>query len=102
MGTRGPAPARSDQKRRRNQPAKPIDKVELVGEVVVPDAGEWHATAIAWYQSLKDSGQSRYFEPSDWQAAHFCAALMHECLTGQTNAQLVGQVRAMMADLLTT
>lgn len=102
MGARGPAPARSDQRRRRNKPEKPIEKVELEGDVVIPEPGEWHATAVDWYRSLKDSGQSRYFEPSDWQAAHFCAALMHECLSGPVNAQLVGQVRAMMADLLTT
>jgi len=96
-------PARSDQKRRRNAPESPVECVEVVGEVFAPDPSEeWHDTAKAWYRSLSDSGQSRYFEPSDWQAAHFCAALMHQALTGDVNAQLVAQVRGMMTDLLTT
>lgn len=103
MGTRGPVPARSDQKRRRNAPVKPVERVEVSGEVVVPlPAEHWHVTAAEWYRSLVDSGQSRYFEPSDWQAARFCAELMHLALTGDTNAQLVAQVRGMMSDLLTT
>lgn len=104
MGTRGPVPARSDQKRRRNQPETPVEKVEIDGEVTIPEPSEtWHPTAAAWYSSLTESGQARYFEPSDWQAAHFTAALMSDCLTGDSvNAQLVGQIRGMMTDLLTT
>lgn len=104
MGTRGPIPARSDQKRRRNKPETPTTRVEIEGEVVAPKPSEtWHPTAAAWYASLVESGQSRYFEPSDWQAAHFTAALMSDCLTGEgVNAQLVAQIRGMMADLLTT
>lgn len=104
MGTRGPVPARSDQKRRRNKPETPTDHVEVDGEVTTPEPSEaWHPTAAAWYASLAQSGQSRFFEPSDWQAAHFTAALMSDCLTGEgANAQLVGQIRGMMTDLLTT
>lgn len=104
MGTRGPVPARSDQKRRRNKPETPTDRVEIDGAVEIPEPVEsWHTAAAAWYRSLEHSGQSRYFEPSDWQAAHFTAALMSDCLTGEgINAQLVAQIRGMMADLLTT
>lgn len=104
MGTRGPVPARSDQRRRRNKPATPTDKVEVQGAVAVPPPTDsWHPTAAAWYVSLEQSGQSRFFEPSDWQAAHFTAALMSDCLTGDgVNAQLVAQIRGMMSDLLTT
>lgn len=104
MGTRGPVPARSDQKRRRNKDEAPVEKVALEGDVTIPAASEaWHPTASAWYTSLHDSGQSRFFEPSDWQAAHFTAALMSDCLAGEgINAQLVSQIRGLMADLLTT
>ena len=103
MGTRGPAPARSDQRRRRNAPETPVDKVEVDGEVTIPEPGAWHDTAIAWYRSLQHSGQSRFFEPSDWQAAHFTAQMMHKCLTAdEVSAQMVAQVRGMMTDLLST
>lgn len=104
MGTRGPAPARSDERRRRNQPSTPTDKVEVAGEVEIPDPlEEWHPTAVSWYRSLADSGQSRFYEPTDWQAAHFCAGLMSQALLDEKpNAQLVAQVRGLMTDLLVT
>lgn len=104
MGTRGPVPARSDQKRRRNKPDTPTDKVEVDGAVEIPAASDtWHATAQAWYASLERSGQSRFYEPSDWANAHFCAGLMSDALLDdKVNAQLVAQIRGLMADLLTT
>jgi hypothetical protein len=104
VGKRGPMPERSDQRRRRNKPTVEPEQVEVEGVVEIPDAdGAWHPTAFEWYRSLVDSGQSRFYEPSDWRAAHFCAGLMSDCLTVvPRNAQLVAQVRAMMADLLTT
>lgn len=30
---------------------------------------EWHPVAAAWFASLADSGQSRFYEPSDWATA---------------------------------
>lgn len=104
MGARGPAPARSDQRRRRNEPATPTITIELDGEVEVPTADEsWHPTAAAWYASLAQSGQARHYEPSDWQNAHYCAGLMSRSLTEEkVNAQLIAQVRGLMADLLVT
>ena len=104
MGTRGPVPARSDQKRRRNAPARPVEVVEVAGEVIAPPADEgWHDTARAWFRSLADSGQSRYFEPSDWQSAHFTAQMMSKCLQAdEVSAPMVAQVRGMMTDLLST
>lgn len=104
MGNRGPIPARSDERRRRNQPETPIERVALDGEVEIPAADEaWHPTAAAWYRALNESGQSRFYEPSDWANAHFCARLMSDALLDEKiNAQLVGQIRGLMADLLTT
>lgn len=104
MGNRGPIPARSEERRRRNQPETPIERVALAGEVEIPAADEtWNATAAAWYRALSESGQSRFYEPSDWANAHFCARLMSDALNDdKVNAQLVGQIRGLMADLLTT
>lgn len=104
MGTRGPAPARSDQRRRRNEPGTPVSQVEQTGEVEIPEPiDSWHPTAAAWYASLAQSAQSRFYEPSDWQNAHYCAGLMSQTLTEEkVNAQLVSQVRGLMTDLLVT
>jgi hypothetical protein len=104
MGARGQVPARSDRRRRKNKPDTPIERVEADGEVVIPPAEEdWHPTARAWYESLRESGQSRFYESSDWWQAHFCASLMHQSLTGEkVNAQLVAQIRGLMTDLLSS
>lgn len=82
MGSRGPVPKRSDQRRRVNKPAIPVVKAEA-GAVSAQPAGEpdWHPLAAAWYRSLADSGQSRFYEPSDWATARVIAEAMHRDLT---------------------
>jgi hypothetical protein len=103
MGTRGPIPARSDQKRRRNKSESPTDSVTLEGVVEVPEPGDWHSTALAWYGSLAESGQSRFYEPSDWQTAQVAAEALHRFLTDdKPNAQLLAQFNAMQATLMVT
>ncbi len=79
MAERGPIPNRSDQRRRRNAPA---DGVELRGGARAagftprPALKTWHATAKQWYNSLADSGQAVYYEPSDWATAWILAETM--------------------------
>lgn len=73
MGARGPAPKRSDQRRRENAPARPIDKPGA-GSVVVPEPSTaWHPVAAQWYESLARSGQSVFYEQSDWATAYLIA-----------------------------
>jgi hypothetical protein len=49
----------------------------------VPDANpHWHPYAVGWYNSLKLSGQSASYEPSDWATALVAAQLMDELLQG--------------------
>lgn len=73
MGARGRVPKRSDQRRRTNSPEP--EKVELPpADVTVPEPdGKWHEVAVAWYSSLKDSGQSKFYEASDWATAYLIA-----------------------------
>lgn len=42
---------------------------------VIAPAGnkEWHPIALAWFESLKTSGQHIFYEPSDWAAAMLVA-----------------------------
>jgi hypothetical protein len=104
-GTRGPVPKRSTERRRRNKETQ-VETVTLTGAgpVEVPPADEaWHPIAKDWYLSLAKSGQSKYYEPSDWQAARYVAEVMTKNLKAKRfSAQLMASVWAAMTDLLTT
>lgn len=65
----GPVPKRSTQRRRRNK--VDIDTVRLDDVVEVPPLMLEDCPQIVtdFYDSLRRSGQARYYEPSDWQRA---------------------------------
>ena len=90
MGTRGPVPKREDQRRRTNKPATPVSKADGAIKVVVPAACEdWHPVAAQWYASLTESGQQKFYEPSDWSTAYLIA----ESISRDLNPQFVGFVQ---------
>ena len=63
----------------------------------------WHEIARGWYESLDESGQAQYFEPSDWQAARYVAEVMTKNLNaGRFSAMLFSSVWSAMTELLTT
>lgn len=105
MGARGPVPKRSAERRRRNKESQPENVRPLTEKVDAPAADPgWHVIARDWYESLRESGQAQFYEPSDWQAARFVAEAMTRLL-GQTrgfNANLMAALWSAMADLLTT
>lgn len=70
-GQPGHIPKRSDQRRRRNAPELgEITKAPGAAVVPVPPAYEdWDEIAIDFYESLPKSGQSDFYEPSDWALA---------------------------------
>lgn len=86
MGERGPVPKRSDQRRRRNEPSIPITKAPS-GQSQRPPAPpgdpNWHPIAASFYASLESSGQSRFYEPSDWALAKLVAESMSRDLSEQ-------------------
>ena len=91
MGTRGPVPARSTQRRRRNtNPDGAVSRSKGAAKVVRPEADEdWHPLAQAYYKALAGSGQSAYFEPSDWAHAMVsCEILSRTLSAGRLSAQL--------------
>jgi hypothetical protein len=102
----GPPPKRSSQRRRRNKPEGPdVDVVSIRGKSVKAPAEDraWHPIAKGWYRSLKQSGEAQFYEPSDWQAARFCAHIMTDHLnSGQLRAGMIDTIWSMMGDLLTT
>jgi hypothetical protein len=103
MGQHGPPPKRSSQRRRRNKDTKP-DKAQRVGKVKRPAVSRhWHPIAKTWFTSLADSGQSDFFEPSDWQAARYVAEMMSKHLKApRPSAQLFTGIWTAMTDLLST
>jgi hypothetical protein len=98
-----PLPKRSEERRRRN--AVPgLTRAEMPGEVVMPPLpGNHHEVAVAWYESLGESGQSQYFEPSDWAAAQFVAFAMSKVLRStRFNGAAFAAVFSSMEAMLTT
>jgi hypothetical protein len=74
MPARGPVPKRSDQRRRTNEPAGGPVEHAPGGEPVIPKGNpKWHPIAKRWFESLKSSGQSVYYESSDWALAEVTA-----------------------------
>lgn len=104
-GARGPVPKRSDQTIRRNEPEIPIDKIPAIGEVPIPDLGlpNPHPIVKDMYQSLQDSAQKIYFEPSDWQYARLTLHFVNKLLRKrEPSAMMLATVNQMLTSLLMT
>ena len=80
----GPPPKRSSQRRRVNKPEVPVDSAAGAAKVTAPaPSEEWHSVARSWFESLAASGQSKFYEPSDWATAYLLAESMSRELSPQ-------------------
>lgn len=99
MAGNGPPPKRSSERRRRNKTdsagrpyeetieAVPLDQYVLQAEVEIPSMDPtWHPIAKMLWGSIQRSGQSIYYEPSDWAVAY----LTCESISRDLNPQVVG------------
>jgi hypothetical protein len=102
MSGDGPIPKRSAERRRRNKVVTdtPAPAVGLTVEVPPTDLS-WHPLAVGWYESLKISGQSQFYEPSDWAAAQVAAWYITELVRKPSSVAFSAAWSAMGA-LLTT
>lgn len=103
MGSRGPIPARSDQRVRRNKPDVPVEKVTVIGAVFAPelDMPDAHPLVHEIYLSLKESAQSRFYESSDWAFAKFTLHFADHLLKShRPSGQMLATVQTMLGDLL--
>lgn len=83
-GAGGPPPKRSDQRRRANKPVVPVERAAGAAAVEIPEAdSQWHPVAKRWFESLAGSGQSVFYEPSDWATAYVIAESMSRELKPQ-------------------
>lgn len=67
-----------------------------VGHVEVP----MHPFAVSWYRSLAQSGQAKFYEPSDWQLARYLALEMARALRKPMSPMAVQAITGSMGDLL--
>ncbi len=106
-GRSGRTPKRSEERMGHRTKAEmaAVQKVPVQAAVVdqPPADPDWHPLAQDWYESLAESGQAIFFEPSDWAAARYVAAIMTRNVNApRFNAQLFGSLWTAMNDLMTT
>ena len=101
----GPIPKRTDQRRRMNKPeGVQVTSAAGAAHVDVPAASEhWAPMARDWYLSLAKSGQSAFYQASDWEVARVWAeVLSRQLLTEKMSAVMIQAWAASAAELLTT
>ena len=104
MGKRGPVPKRTAARRRRTTDGVETTITQREGRALPPQLPEdAHPLARAWYDSLASSGQSNYYEPSDWAAAVYVAeAVTRNLAARRFSHQAFATIFSAMTDLLTT
>jgi hypothetical protein len=104
MGERGPIPKRSDDRHRRNAPERPVTKAPAAERVTVPLADPtWHDIATQLWKGLIESGQSKFYEPSDWAIAFsLCDDLSHYKYASRRSSQMLAAIMSGLSSLLVT
>lgn len=103
MGKPGPAPKRSDERIRRNKPEYEITKIEATGTVEQPDLGfdDPHPITVELWESMSQSAQSQYYEPTDWAYAKFVLHHADQLLkNSRPSAQMFQGITSSFGDLL--
>lgn len=102
----GPVPKRSDQRVRRNKDDVPVEKLVTDGTPVAApkmDIVQPHPLITEMWESMKNSAQARYYEPSDWAFAlvqfHF---LNQQLWSGKPSAQMMATLNTALTSLLLT
>lgn len=98
-----PIPKRSEHRRRVNK-VPGLQKAPGAVRVTVPKPDDnWHPLAREWFLSLRKSGQSQFYEPSDWAYAKIVAHELSTSIeTNRPQAMMLTALFAAMADLLVT
>nr|WP_229686536.1 hypothetical protein [Longimycelium tulufanense] len=74
-----------------------------IGRVEQPplDLDDPHPLVVDFYDSLRDSAQARYYEPSDWQYARLVLWTVDRYLKSRRpSAQLYAAITSSLTDLL--
>lgn len=102
MGSRGPAPKRSTQRRRTNDADKVetavVDEAKVYGDAL---EGEHSDQASRFWEALRRSGQAQFYEASDWAAAEL-QVLAIDQFVNKPSAMLLSAIQSGNAALLVT
>jgi hypothetical protein len=102
MGERGPVPKRSTQRRRRNKDATPTKSAVSTGDVRGPELeGDHCDVALRFWDALRRSGQTQFFEPSDWAAAELVVIAI-DTFASKPTALMLSSINSAMSNLLVT
>ena len=104
MGTRGPVPKRTESRQRRNASDVDVKRADGAEDVSQPAAGpDWHPIAERLWESLGRSGQSRFYEPSDWAVAYsLMDDLSYYKASSKRSGQMLATIMSAMSSLLVT
>ncbi len=101
----GPTPKRSEERRRRNAP----DGVQVTKGEMMPVTWDlaphedWHPIAVWLYESVRTSGQSRYYQDSDWAMLYsICDDLSYYKNSGKRSGQMLQSIYSAMQNLMIT
>lgn len=106
MGTRGPVPKRQEDKHHRIKPAIEVKRGKSgMSEDYKPPIKNknWSNLAKKLWDELKKSGQTRFYEPSDWAVAYLlCETVTEFQRSKMKNGQMLASIQSLMSDLLMT
>lgn len=105
MAFSGPIPKRSEERIRRNIPDVPIQKVIAEGTVEAPGLGidGPHPMILDFWRALRESAQTKYYEPTDWQFARFTLHFANKLLmSSKPSSQMLKEVNSALSNLLVT
>ena len=91
MGTRGPVPNRSEDlarpRERKGSDEQGVTK-GVAREVTIPEPDpEWHKIARMLWDSLQNSGQSDFYQQSDWAFAYSLCEDLHQYKAPRVNSE---------------
>ena len=102
MGQRGPVPKRkAEVMGHKAERDMQVDTVVIESGIVPPPdlmLDDLDPFAVAWYESLKESGQARFYEPSDWMTAQLLAKAISDTM-GRPSAMMLSTIFSGMSGL---
>lgn len=107
MGTRGPIPKRSDLRMghpHEAQNPQDLTRVQVMGVVEAPPLGfePDHEIVTEIWESVKASGQSIFYEPSDWTMLKFWLMQLNNYLSGTAKATMLDVIASNLSNFLLT
>lgn len=96
MGARGPVPNREENlarpRSRKGSDEQPVTKGTMKPSHVPAPNEEWHTVARMVWDSMPQSGQSDFYQQSDWAFAYFVCEELTAYLSGERYNPKTGEM----------